>query len=91
MFFIFIVIDGLRRETKGANEAPWAPKVAQKDSCRNPSLRFGTKVRACKGAGQEGNMGITSHAPRSVGECESMNPHTPKWAPILEIRVPMDS
>jgi len=31
------------------------------------------------------------HAPGSVGECEGMNPHPPKWAPILGIGVPMDS
>jgi hypothetical protein len=37
-----------------------------------------TKARACKGAGQEGSPRVTSHAPRSVGECEGMNPHTPK-------------
>jgi hypothetical protein len=28
--------------------------------------------------GQEGNPGVTFHAPRSVGKCEGMNPHTPK-------------
>jgi hypothetical protein len=34
----------------------------------NPNLRLATKTRACKGANQEGNSGITSHAPESVGE-----------------------
>jgi hypothetical protein len=29
--------------------------------------------------------------PRSVGECEGMNPHTPKWSPTLGVRVPKDS
>jgi hypothetical protein len=24
------------------------------------------------------------------GECEGMNPHTPKWTPILEIKILMD-
>jgi hypothetical protein len=28
---------------------------------------------------------------KSVGECERMNPHTPKWAPTLGVGVPMDS
>jgi hypothetical protein len=37
-----------------------------------------TKVRACKGAGQEGSPEVTSHAHGSVGECEGMNLHTPK-------------
>jgi len=45
---------------------------------RNPSLGFATKVRACKGAGQKSSLGITLHALGSVGECERMNPHTPK-------------
>jgi hypothetical protein len=49
-----------------------------KTRCRNLSLRFATKARAYKSAGQEGNLGGTSYTPRSVGECERMNPHTPK-------------
>jgi len=31
------------------------------------------------------------HAPKSVDECEGMNPHTPKWAPTLGVRASMDS
>jgi hypothetical protein len=54
-------------------------------------LGFVTKARACKGAGQEWSPRVTFHVPESVGTCEGMNPHTPKWAPILGIRVPMDS
>jgi hypothetical protein len=46
--------------------------------CHNHSLGLTTKARACKGAGQEGSPIVTSHAPRNVGECEGMNPHTPK-------------
>jgi hypothetical protein len=42
-----------------------------------------TKARACKGAGQEGSPGATFHAPRSVGKCEGMNPHTLKATPTL--------
>jgi hypothetical protein len=59
--------------------------------CHNPSLGFATKASACKGAGQEGNPRVTSHVPWSVGECERMNLHTPKWALILGVGVPMDS
>jgi hypothetical protein len=44
----------------------------------NLSLGLVTKVRVYKGAGQDGNSGVTSHAFGSVGECEGMNPHTPK-------------
>ncbi len=47
-------------------------------SCHNPSLGLATKARACKGAAQEGSLGLTSHAPGSVEECEGMNPHIPK-------------
>jgi hypothetical protein len=50
-----------------------------------------TKARACKGVGQERSPGVTSHALGSVGECEGMNPHTPKGAPTLGIGVMMDS
>jgi hypothetical protein len=49
-----------------------------KYGCRNHSLGLVTKARACKGAGQEGRLGITSHVPGSEGECEGMNPNTPK-------------
>jgi hypothetical protein len=50
-----------------------------------------TKARAYKGAGQEGSMGITCHAPENVGECEGMDFHTPKWALTLGVWVPIDS
>jgi hypothetical protein len=46
--------------------------------CRNLSLGFAIKARACKGEGQEGSSGVTSHAPGSVRECEGMNFHTSK-------------
>jgi hypothetical protein len=41
-------------------------------------LGLATKARACTGVGQEERLGITSHAPRNVGQCEAMNPHIPK-------------
>jgi hypothetical protein len=46
--------------------------------CRNPSLGFVTKAKACKVAGQEGSPGVTSCAPWSAKECEGMNIHIPK-------------
>jgi len=60
--------------------------------CGRHNLNFGlvTKARAYKGASQEWNSGITFHVPKSVGECEGMNPHTPKWAFTLGVRVSMD-
>ncbi len=46
------------------------------DYCRNLNLGLATKTKACKGVGQKGSSRITSHAPKSVGEYEGMNPHT---------------
>jgi len=48
------------------------------------------EAKACKGAGWKWSLGVTFHAPGSVGECEGMNPHTPKWGPTLKIGLPMD-
>jgi hypothetical protein len=62
----------------------------QIDHCHNPSLGLATKARACKGASQEGSPGITSHAHGSVGECERMNPHTPKGVLTLEVGIPIN-
>ncbi len=49
------------------------------------------KQRACKVAGQKGSPGVTQHAPRNVGKCEGVNPHTPEVTPILGNGVPMES
>jgi hypothetical protein len=59
------------------------PKIVKNDQedkfyCRNLNLRLVTKARACEGAGQVSRPRVTFHAPESVGECEIMNPHTPK-------------
>jgi hypothetical protein len=59
--------------------------------CHNHSLGFTTKAKTCKGEGQEGSPGVTFHALGSVGKCEGMNRHTPKCAPTLGIKIPMDS
>jgi hypothetical protein len=56
---------------------------AFKSRCRNPSLGLTTKARACKGTGQEGILGMW--------ESVKMNTHTPKWAPMLGVGVPVDS
>jgi hypothetical protein len=58
--------------------------------CRNLNLKLTTKARACKGVGQKWSPTVTFHVPRSVGECEGMNPHTPKWTPTLGVEVLMD-
>jgi hypothetical protein len=43
--------------------------------CRNPSLRLATKAKGLQGCELRGSMGVTSHAPGSVGKCEGVNPH----------------
>jgi len=59
--------------------------------CRNPSLGFATKARACEGVGQKGSPRVIFHAPGSLKECEGMNFHIPKWTPTLGVGVLMDS
>jgi hypothetical protein len=44
-----------------------------------------TKVRA------KSEVGVKFYVPGSAKECEGMNPHTPKWVPILGVGVRMDS
>jgi hypothetical protein len=69
---------------------PQVLKIIFEMQCRNLNLgsplrqRF-AKVRA-KSEAQESHF----HAPRSVGECEGMNLHTPKWAPTLGVKVPIE-
>jgi hypothetical protein len=48
-----------------------------------PKQRF-TKVQA------ENETKMTFHAPRTIGRCEAMNSHIPKWAPTLKTGIPMD-
>jgi hypothetical protein len=53
-------------------------------NCHNHNLRFVTKAkRGLQGCGPRGSLGVTPHAPKSVGKCEGMNPHTPKATPTL--------
>jgi hypothetical protein len=56
----------------------WPRIFGSRHLCRNPNFGFVTKARVCKGAGQKRSMGVTSHAPESVGQCEGMDFHTPK-------------
>ncbi len=76
--------------TKCWTTSTWDSFPYQKFKCRNPSFGLATKARACKGVGQKGSPEVTSHAPKSVGKCEGMNLHTPKWAPTLGVGVSMD-
>jgi hypothetical protein len=51
------------------------------NNCRNLNHGLATKARGCKVAGQERET-------RECKECEGMNPHTPKWTPMLGVGVP---
>jgi hypothetical protein len=62
-----------------------------KHMCRNPSLGLATKAKAYKVAGQEGSLGVMSHAFGTARKCEGIDPHTPKGTPTLGVGVPMDS
>jgi hypothetical protein len=61
------------RSKSGNNGRSWGTL------CCNPSLGLVTKAKVCKGAGQEWSLGVTFHAPGSIGKCERMYPHTPRW------------
>jgi len=50
--------------------------VIAQDVYRDISLGLMTKTRACKNLGREWSPWVTFHAPRSVGGCERMKPHT---------------
>jgi hypothetical protein len=56
------------------------------------TLALGSRPRqtGLQGCGPRGSLGVTPHAPKNVGKCEGMNPHTPKVTPILEDGVPVD-
>ncbi len=41
--------------------------------------------------GQEGSLGVMSHAPGTTKECEGIDPHTPKGAPTLGVGISVDS
>jgi hypothetical protein len=71
---------------------PWCQPVPIQFelTCRNPNLGFASKVKACKVTGQEGSLGVTPHASKNLGKCEGMNPHTPKGASTLGVRVLVD-
>jgi hypothetical protein len=45
---------------------------------------------AYEGANQKWSPKVKFYVTRSVKECEEMNLHTPKWALILGVGVPMD-
>jgi len=58
--------------------------------CHDLNLGFVTKAKVCKGANWKWSMGVIFYVLKSVGDCEGINPHTPRWAPTLGVGVPMD-
>jgi hypothetical protein len=77
--------------SSGFNKGFRSTSVGDNKFCRNLSLGLTTKARACEGASQEWGLRVTFHTPKNVGDCEGMNLHIPKWAPILGVGVLMDS
>ncbi len=56
--------------------------------CRNPSIWLATKARRLRGCGPRSRpeSHITcSRECKESRECEGMNPHTPKWTPMLGV------
>ncbi len=68
-FRLFEIFHMIKKYTKNILTSP---------QCYNLSLGLVTKVKACKGASQEGIPRVTSHAPGSAKECEGVNLHIPK-------------
>ncbi len=56
----------------------------------NTNIGFVTKAKGCKVVGQERSPRVMSYAPRSVRECERIDPHTPKGTPTLGVGVLVD-
>ncbi len=63
---------------KGYGSCKMFEIIPTKFTCHNLSLRFATKARVCKGAGQGCNPKVAFHVLGNVGKCEGMNSHTPK-------------
>jgi len=59
--------------------------------CRNPNFGLTTKAKGLQGCKPRGSPGVTSHAPKSVRNCEGVNPHIPKPTPTLGDGISMDS
>jgi hypothetical protein len=59
--------------------------------CYNPSFGLAIKAKGCKVAGQEGDLGVTSHAPRSVKSVREWTFTLPSELPLWELESQMDS
>ncbi len=59
--------------------------------CHNPSLGLATKARGCKVAGQEGDLGVTSHALESAKNARESTLTLPSELSWWELEFQMDS
>jgi hypothetical protein len=60
-------------------------------SCRNPNLKLVAKATGCKVAGQEKDLGVTSHAHRSVKSVREWTFTLPSELPCWELESQMES
>jgi hypothetical protein len=68
------------------------PNLSNKDwNCHDPSLGLATKPRGCKVAGQEGDLGVTLHAPRSAKSVREWTLTLPSELPLWELESRMGS
>jgi hypothetical protein len=61
------------------------------DYCHNLSLGLAIRARGMERCEPKMQPRNHIHIPGSVGECERMRPHAPKWVPTLGIGVSMES
>jgi hypothetical protein len=53
----------------------------------NPSFGLATKAKGVAKVRAKRKLGVTSYTLGSVRKCEGVNPHTPKWTPMLGVGV----
>jgi hypothetical protein len=59
-------------------------------SCRNPNLGLATKAKGYKVTDQEGDPGVTSHAPRSAKSVREWTLSHPSEFPLWELESQID-
>jgi len=69
----------------------WKKHVTKQNNVATLTFGLATKAKGLQGCEPRGSLGVTSHAPKSVGKCERVNPHTPKATLTLGNEVPVDS
>jgi hypothetical protein len=79
--------DGPKKESYGKKRSNYETQSFGEE-CRNPSFGLVTKAKGVARVRAKRKSGVTSHTPGSVRKCEGVNPHTPKWTPMLGVGVP---